>query len=97
MRRALLVAVQSYPVSVVSSGSRDDLSWLDLAACRGEDPEIFFEALPGFVDSAKQVCGRCQVVELCLERAMANGERFGIFGGLTAEERRALRRKELAA
>ncbi|GAA0426410.1 WhiB family transcriptional regulator [Streptomyces luteireticuli] len=96
-RRALLVAVQSSPASVVSSGPRGDLSWLDLAACLGEDLEIFFESWPGYEASAKEVCRRCPVAELCLEQAMANGERHGIFGGLTVEERRALRRKELAA
>lgn len=67
------------------------------AACVGEDPELFFEGEPASVDTAKRVCEDCPVRTACLERALANGERYGVFGGLTADERRLLVHEEVLA
>jgi WhiB family transcriptional regulator, redox-sensing transcriptional regulator len=74
--------------------------WRSSAACRGLDPDVFFaddfenkqeraerEAL------AKAVCQSCEVSEDCLGYALKAGERYGIWGGLNAQERRALSRK----
>ena len=71
--------------------------WRERAACRDEDPELFFplsDQGPGArqADEAKAVCARCPVRERCLEYALDNGLDHGIFGGLTETERRALRR-----
>jgi WhiB family redox-sensing transcriptional regulator len=71
--------------------------WREHAACRDEDPELFFplsEMGPGArqADEAKAVCARCPVREQCLEYALDNGLDHGIFGGLTESERRRLRR-----
>jgi WhiB family redox-sensing transcriptional regulator len=71
--------------------------WREHAACRDEDPELFFplsEIGPGArqADEAKAVCARCPVREQCLEYALDNGLDHGIFGGLTESERRRLRR-----
>ena len=72
-----------------------------LAACLAEDPEQFFEP-DGRRDSqdeadriadAKHVCASCDVRTRCLEVALANNERHGIWGGLDAEERASIRRK----
>ncbi|MCZ2261384.1 WhiB family transcriptional regulator [Isoptericola sp. QY 916] len=71
------------------------------AACLAEDPELFF-APEGRRDSAaeqdrvaqaKAVCASCDVRARCLEVALSNGESDGIFGGLTEDERRSLRRR----
>jgi WhiB family redox-sensing transcriptional regulator len=72
--------------------------WRHRAACRGEDPELFFpvsELGPGArqTDDAKAVCARCPVRAQCLEYALDNGLDHGIFGGTTEAERRMLRRR----
>lgn len=73
-------------------------SWYLNAACAGQDPELFFPVSPpgvAFVQvqRAKQVCAGCPVRSLCLDTALATCADHGIWGGLTEEERRALRRR----
>src|SRR5690606_19682515 len=70
--------------------------WRDLAACRDEDPELFFPigtSGPALlqVEQAKAVCRRCPVAAECLTWALGHPEEYGIWGGLTEGERRALR------
>jgi WhiB family redox-sensing transcriptional regulator len=74
--------------------------WRPEAACRGLDPELFFssdeivnrqERLEREAE-AKAVCTRCTVRTDCLTYALDAGERYGIWGGLNAQERRALGR-----
>ena len=74
--------------------------WRELAACREEDPELFFPigtgpAADAQAGCAKTVCRRCPVLELCLTYALSSGQDAGIWGGLTEDERRALRRRDL--
>ncbi|MFF4735310.1 WhiB family transcriptional regulator [Streptomyces sp. NPDC001262] len=73
-----------------------DLAVLDRAACAGTNPELFFDNHPCAVDAAKEICRSCPVRKACRARALANGEEHGVFGGLTADERAARRRKGLA-
>jgi len=61
-------------------------------------PEIFYPEGPEHVRryderTAKSICNACPVRELCLDYALVAKEDFGIFGGLTPQERRLLRRK----
>lgn len=70
---------------------------LSRAVCAGVDTEIFFDGDPAAVETAKSLCSVCPARTACLEQAMRNGERYGIFGGLTPAERTALRRKEVRA
>jgi len=70
-----------------------DIPVLDGAACVREDPELFYSDHPSQIARAKAVCGRCPVRAACLARALADDEAFGVFGGLTTRERRALRRQ----
>ncbi|MEV6212463.1 WhiB family transcriptional regulator [Kitasatospora sp. NPDC051914] len=81
-------------------GGRDDRSrrWQYRAACRGQDTALFFhpagergEPHQDRVEAAKRVCTRCPVRGQCLEYALTADERYGIWGGLTEDERRALR------
>jgi WhiB family redox-sensing transcriptional regulator len=70
--------------------------WRDLGACRDEDPELFFPVgtqgpARDQIACAQAVCGRCPVIGECLRWALATGQTEGIWGGLTTEERRALR------
>jgi WhiB family transcriptional regulator, redox-sensing transcriptional regulator len=87
------------------SSARPKTDFRHSAACRDEDPELFFAvgtAGPALVQiaEAKAVCARCPVVAPCLAWALATGQDDGIWGGLTPDERRALktsRRGQVAA
>lgn len=72
-------------------------AWSDFAACKDEDPELFFpvsEVGPGErqVAQAKAVCARCPVRAICLGYALDEGLDHGVFGGTTPDERRKLTR-----
>lgn len=71
----------------------------DRARCRNEDPELFYplgegRAFTEQIAEAKEVCGACPVRAECLEDALARREPDGIWGALTADERRALLRRQ---
>jgi WhiB family redox-sensing transcriptional regulator len=74
------------------------MSWQDYAACQGYDPELWFpvtEVGPGADQTrqAKAVCASCPVRSECLRWAQDAGVTDGVFGGLTADERVAMRRQ----
>jgi WhiB family redox-sensing transcriptional regulator len=73
--------------------------WRERAACLRVDPDLFFPIgnnRPTLeqIDEAKAVCGRCPVVEQCLNWAVRVEQVEGIWGGMTESERRAMRRRE---
>jgi WhiB family transcriptional regulator, redox-sensing transcriptional regulator len=70
-----------------------ELGWQADALCAQTDPEAFFPEKGGSTRDAKKVCGACNVRSQCLEYALANDERFGIWGGLSERERRRLRKR----
>jgi WhiB family redox-sensing transcriptional regulator len=70
----------------------DELGWQRLANCLGLDPDVFFPERGESTREAKEVCRGCVVRPECLEFAVTNGERFGIWGGLSERERRKVRR-----
>lgn len=73
-------------------------SWSTRAACHGLDPTIFFPATEEEAEPAKAVCDGCVVRELCLEHALGQREREGVWGGCTERERRRIvRRRRRAA
>jgi WhiB family redox-sensing transcriptional regulator len=71
----------------------DGQSWQERALCAETDPEAFFPEKGGSTREAKKICTGCEVKAECLEYALANDERFGIWGGLSERERRRLRRR----
>lgn len=74
------------------------MSWEDRAACRDADPELFFALAHTTAEKkAKSLCWTCPVRESCLNEALAAGLDFGIWGGLTEDERRRMRRPGVAA
>jgi WhiB family redox-sensing transcriptional regulator len=75
----------------------DDRAWQDQANCLGVDPDLFFPERGASTREAKEVCRGCEVRQQCLEYALANGEKFGIWGGLSERERRRLRRQRAQA
>jgi WhiB family transcriptional regulator, redox-sensing transcriptional regulator len=74
-----------------------DKSWQDFANCLGVDPDLFFPERGASTREAKEVCRGCVVREECLEYALANGEKFGIWGGMSERERRRIRRQRALA
>jgi WhiB family redox-sensing transcriptional regulator len=72
------------------------MNWRDRAACIGEDPELFFpDGSTGSalhqIEEAKAVCRRCPVAEICLRWALDSGQDAGVWGGMSEDERRALK------
>ena len=65
--------------------------WVEQALCAQTDPGTFFPEKGGSVRAAVAVCSRCPVRAECLEAALARDDRFGIWGGTSAQQRKALR------
>jgi WhiB family redox-sensing transcriptional regulator len=70
-----------------------ELDWQERALCAQTDPEAFFPEKGGSTREAKKVCTSCEVRVECLEYALANDERFGIWGGLSERERRRVKKQ----
>jgi WhiB family redox-sensing transcriptional regulator len=71
----------------------DGRRWQEQANCLGVDPDLFFPERGASTREAKAVCRGCEVRGDCLEYALAHGEKFGIWGGLSERERRRVRRQ----
>ena len=67
--------------------------WRDGALCAETDPGAFFPDKGGSTRDAKNVCSSCPVRAQCLEYALSNDERFGVWGGLSERERCRLYRR----
>jgi WhiB family redox-sensing transcriptional regulator len=73
------------------------MDWRNEASCKDADPDLFFPiGTTGIavehVDAAKRICTSCAVREPCLEFALASNQDAGVWGGLTEDERRTLKR-----
>jgi len=73
------------------------VTWRDLASCAEADPDAFFPEKGGSTRKARQVCAACPVAAQCLDYALEREEPFGIWGGMTASQRRQLLRRGRAA
>lgn len=76
--------------------------WWSLAACQSADPELFFPIsrsgpAGAQIARAKAICAQCVVRDDCLRYALAADPMHGVWGGMSAEERRRLRRREQKA
>jgi WhiB family redox-sensing transcriptional regulator len=80
-------------LALVTDGEEAEVSWQERALCAQTDPEAFFPEKGGSTREAKKVCVSCEVRAECLEYALENDERFGIWGGLSERERRKLKRR----
>ncbi|ASR85352.1 WhiB family transcription factor [Mycobacterium phage Tierra] len=67
-------------------------AWEADALCAQVDPELFFPDKGQSSKPAKAICAACPVREVCLDRALASGEQFGIWGGETAYDRKLMLR-----
>src|SRR5450759_5631183 len=77
---------------IVFRATDDEGGWQDRALCAQTDPEAFFPEKGGSTREAKRICVGCHVRAECLEYALVNDERFGIWGGLSERARQRLRR-----
>lgn len=75
----------------------DGEDWQDYGNCLGVDPDLFFPERGASTREAKEVCRGCPVKVDCLEFALENVEKFGIWGGYSERERRRLRRQRAQA
>jgi len=82
-------------VDIQALVSGEGRSWQARANCLGVDPELFFPERGTSTREAKEVCRGCVVREDCLDFAIANGEKFGIWGGMSERERRRVRRARI--
>lgn len=78
------------------------MTWVELARCVGEDPELFFPmGAPRLVSAqterAKAVCHGCPVRSDCLEWSLVTAQDAGVWGGLDEDERRQIRRRRRRA
>ena len=78
--------------------------WQLHGACRGENTSLFFHpdgergpARARRQTAAKAVCAKCPVIEACLKHALAVREPYGVWGGMSEEERARLIAAEPAA
>jgi WhiB family redox-sensing transcriptional regulator len=86
------------PAAPAAEGARlEGRGWLELAACKDSDPELFFpeRGEKAKATAAKQVCAGCQVRQQCRDLAVRTArsreEDHGIFAGTTPHERSGLR------
>ncbi|WP_328767288.1 WhiB family transcriptional regulator [Streptomyces sp. NBC_00286] len=74
------------------STAAPDLSWQEQALCAQTGADFFFPEPGSSVREAKRICALCEMRPACLQYALANDERFGVWGGLSEKERLSLRR-----
>lgn len=68
------------------------VAWQEQALCAQTGGDFFFPEPGSSVREAKRICGLCEIRAECLEYALSNDERFGVWGGLSEKERLSLRR-----
>ena len=80
-------------VSILPPDPSPPDNWQDRAACFGVDPDLFFPVSEEEAGPALTFCTTCRNREECLAWALKNGERYGVWGGLTEQQRRRLQRQ----
>jgi WhiB family redox-sensing transcriptional regulator len=84
--------------SLATTPQWENIEWRRDAACKDVDPNLFFPvgvtgpAIPQ-IAAAKSICDECSVQRDCLEFAITTNQEFGVWGGMTEDERRVLRRR----
>lgn len=84
-------------ISRLPGALSDFWDWQLDGACRGEDPSVFFhpegergQARENRQKAAKAICGACPVKLECAEHALAAKEPYGVWGGMSEEDREAI-------
>lgn len=86
----------------LSDHTIDGVHWHTRAACRDQDPELFFpigNTGPALlqIQEAKEVCYRCPVIDQCLQWALDTRQDAGVWGGTSEDDRRSLKRRAARA
>lgn len=71
--------------------------WKNYARCAEVDSELWFPEKGGTTRPAKRICSACEVRAECLEYALSNRFRYGIWGGASERDRRAMEKARRAA
>ncbi|SDP21196.1 Transcription factor WhiB [Streptomyces sp. cf386] len=79
-------------IDTITTITSPDLDWQQEALCAQTGADFFFPEPGSSVREAKRICGLCPIRSTCLEYALDNDERFGVWGGLSEKERLELRR-----
>ena len=95
---------QSGPIPLLTSivdATWNNLDWRLRASCSDVDTNLFFPiGLTGDAieqtNLAKSMCQTCPVQRQCLEFALRSNQDYGVWGGCTEDERRAIRRSRRA-
>ena len=66
------------------------------SACLNMDSDLFFPEQGKNAAAPLRICARCTVREACLDYALRYGERYGVWGGTTENERKRIRRRRAA-
>lgn len=85
------------PMNPLRLPSREEVAWQDWGMCSQTSPDAFFPDKGQPTAAAKRVCATCPVQAECLEYALANNERYGVWGGLSERERHVLKQLRRAA
>lgn len=67
--------------------------WVKQGACRDDPDAMHPGTLAAEIENAKAICRTCPVIERCLQWALETGEQWGVWGGLSEDERRSLKRR----
>ena len=87
-----LVGVMVPAEGIPTEKNTADSSYRARGLCTQTDPETFFPEKGGSTREAKKICANCEVREDCLEDALARGEKYGVWGGMSERERRRLKK-----
>ena len=84
-------------IAKLPTPTQDEWEWQYEGACRKADPDLFFHpegergaARRQRAEAAKAYCESCPVLETCLDRSLEAREPFGVWGGLSEDERHAM-------
>lgn len=99
-RRGVAVVSVNAPYTKLPAPKESNYAWQYEGACNNYNPETFYLPFNARADEkrqlikeAKAICKTCPVIKECLDFALNTEERFGVWGGLSAEERQTLLRK----
>ncbi|MFL6123737.1 WhiB family transcriptional regulator [Actinophytocola sp.] len=90
-------AVRATSLSELLGIDAQATEWMRDALCAQTDPEAFYPDEHGSVAPAKAVCAVCPVLAECRAYALETGQRFGVWGGLSAHERQQIRTEAATA
>jgi len=88
-----LIQADDALLAILEAPVTEERPWMVFAACREQDPDLFFPQTQHQADHAIAICSTCPVRVDCLEYSIEARERFGIWGGLTEKQRRGLLRQ----